>query len=68
MESNLTFTQGKYFGQKLEDVAKKDPDYLFFVYRKSGFDGVIKNWIWEHREEIQEYSRLLPQIGKSFNK
>jgi hypothetical protein len=57
IKDNLIMPRGKYYGKSIEEIAKKDPDYLFFIYRKSGFGGAIKNWIWDHREELKENSR-----------
>ena len=50
---NLTLPYGIYRGKSLEWVMKKDPSYLKFIYRKSGYDGEIKTWIWDHMTEIE---------------
>ena len=52
----IIFEYGKHKGENIEKVMEEDPGYLLFIYRKSGFDGAIKNWIWQHIGEIREKS------------
>jgi hypothetical protein len=55
------FPYGKYKGTLLSVVAKKDPKYMEFIYYKSGYDGWIKNWIWEHMSEIKSRIEALEE-------
>jgi hypothetical protein len=57
----LILTFGKYRGQDVNDILKKDPQYLDFIYHHAGCGGELKVWIVSHWKEIEEGI-------KSFNK
>jgi hypothetical protein len=50
----LILTFGKYRGHDVNDILKKDPQYLDFIYYHAGCGGELKQWIVSHWKEIEE--------------
>ena len=48
MGDHLVMLCGKYKGKTVQEIAQVNPDYLIYIYRNSGYDGKIKNWVYEN--------------------
>ncbi len=52
------FTRGKYEFQTLDEVARKDPEYLIFIVEQSETDqgtiGYIQEWIEQNPSYFEE--------------